>query len=160
MPSKQGDVSLLNDPIAQQLLHSSIPARLAYVWKDGTPRVIPIWFHWTGKDVVLVTPPGAPKVKILPDHPQVALTIDSESFPAKVLLMRGTASIETVNGVPDEYTAAARRYLGEEQGHAWVEQVRAMLSQQIRISIRPAWVGILDFETRFPSAIEAALPRS
>jgi hypothetical protein len=27
----------------------------------------------------------------------------------------------------------------------------------IRISIRPDWVGLLDFEKRFPSAIEAAI---
>ncbi|HLG75712.1 MAG TPA: hypothetical protein VKX46_04820 [Ktedonobacteraceae bacterium] len=42
MPSKQGDLSLLQHPIAQTLLHSAIPARLAYTWKDGTPRVVPI----------------------------------------------------------------------------------------------------------------------
>jgi hypothetical protein len=39
MPAKQGDLALLNDPVAQELLHSTIPARLAYVWRDGTPRV-------------------------------------------------------------------------------------------------------------------------
>ena len=37
MPTKQGDTKLLNDPVAQELLHSNIPARLAYVWQDGTP---------------------------------------------------------------------------------------------------------------------------
>jgi hypothetical protein len=26
-----------------------------------------------------------------------------------------------------------------------------------RITVRPEWVGILDFEERFPSAIEAAM---
>ncbi len=33
---------LLEDPIARELLASTIPARLAYVSKDGTPRVVPI----------------------------------------------------------------------------------------------------------------------
>lgn len=45
MPTKQGSLALLNDPVAQRLLQSTNPARLAYVWKDGTPRVVPIWFH-------------------------------------------------------------------------------------------------------------------
>lgn len=49
MPTKQGDTTLLNDPVAQELLHSNIPARLACVWQDGTPRVIPI-FGSTGMD--------------------------------------------------------------------------------------------------------------
>ena len=47
MPCKQGDLALLQHPTSQELLHSKIPARLAYVALDGTPRVIPIWFHWT-----------------------------------------------------------------------------------------------------------------
>jgi hypothetical protein len=39
MAGHQGDLALLNDPIAQALLQSTIPARLAYSWTDGTPRV-------------------------------------------------------------------------------------------------------------------------
>ncbi len=48
MPSKQGDVDLLQDPVAQQLLQSKSLAHLAYTWHDGTPRVVPIGF--TGTD--------------------------------------------------------------------------------------------------------------
>ena len=102
MPSKQGDLSLLDHPIAQELLHSTVPARLAYAWKDGTPRVVPIWFHWNGEEVVLGSPPKAPKVMILPDHPQVALTIDSTQWPYRVLLIRGIAKVEVVEGVSPE----------------------------------------------------------
>jgi hypothetical protein len=31
-----------NDPVVQDLLQAPIPARLAYVATDGTPRVIPV----------------------------------------------------------------------------------------------------------------------
>jgi hypothetical protein len=65
MTVKQGDLSLLQHPAAQELLHSKIPARLAYVWTDGTPRVVPIWFHWNGREIVMGTPPRAPKLKAL-----------------------------------------------------------------------------------------------
>ena len=157
MTTKQGDTALLNDPIAQELLHSTIPARLAYVWRDGTPRVIPIWFHWNGQDLVLGTPLKAPKVSALTQNSKVALTIDTNSWPNKVLQIRGTAKVETVDGVVAEYAAAARRYFGEEQGRAWVEQVGKMFSQMARISVRPEWVSVIDFEKRFPSAIEAAM---
>jgi pyridoxamine 5'-phosphate oxidase-like protein len=156
MPTKQGDLKLLDDPIAQELLRSTIPARLAYVWHDGTPRVIPIWFHWNGEEFVLGTPPNAPKVKVLLQNSKVALTIDTDTWPHKVLLIRGTAKVETVNGVVPEYAAAAQRYFGEERGRAWVEQVRGMFPQMARIAVQPEWVGIIDFEKRFPSAIEAA----
>ena len=151
---------MLDHPIAQELLHSTVPARLAYAWKDGTPRVVPIWFHWNGEEVVLGSPPKAPKVIVLPDHAQVALTIDSNPWPPKVLLIRGIARVEIVNGVAPEYVAAAERYFGEEQGRVWVEQVRAMSSHMARIAVRPTWVGLLDFQTRFPSALEAAMAGS
>ncbi len=36
MPTKQGDLELLNDPVAQELLQSIMPERLAYNWTDGT----------------------------------------------------------------------------------------------------------------------------
>ena len=155
MPSVQGPLALLDDPVAQELLHSNIPARLAYVWPDGTPRVVPVWFHWNGSELVLATPPRAPKLKALKVNPKVALTIDDNTFPHKVLMVRGTTTLEEVDGIVPEYQLAAHRYFGEAQGRAWVRQVRQMLTRMVRISIKPEWVGILDFQSRFPSALSS-----
>jgi hypothetical protein len=157
MATKQGGLALLNDPVAQELLRSTSPARLAYVWRDGTPRVVPIWFHWSGKEIVLGTPPKAPKVQALSPNAKVALSIDGNTWPYKVLQIRGTAHVETVAGVAPEYALAAERYFGAEQGRAWVKQVGGMFAQMARIVVKPEWVAILDFEKRFPSAIEAAM---
>src|SRR5262249_31905226 len=159
MATKQGDVALLNDPIAKELLQSTIPARFAYVGSDGTPRVIPIWFHWSGKQIVLGTPPTAAKLKALAKNPKVALTIDTNTWPHKVLQIRGTAQIEIIGGVVSEYASAAHRYFGRDQGQAWIEQAKKMFARMGRISIRPEWVSIIDFENRFPSAIGAAMSR-
>ena len=148
---------LLADPVAQELLNSRIPARLAYSGPDGSPRVVPIWFHWDGKQFVLGSAANSPKVQALAKNGKVALTIDEDSFPPKVLLVRGTASVEVIDGLVPEYCEAARRYLGEEQGRGWEEQARAMFKKMARIAIEPEWVKILDFQTRFPSAIEKAV---
>lgn len=153
MPVKQGDLSLLQHPAARELLQSKIPARLAYVWTDGTPRVVPIWFHWNGNEFVVGTPPNAPKVKALAKNPKVAMTIDDNNFPHKVLLVRGTARLVPVDGVAPEYAAAAERYFGPEQGKAWVAQMQSMAPSMVRVVITPEWVGLLDFQTRFPSAL-------
>jgi hypothetical protein len=152
---KQGDVALLQHPISQELLHSKIPARLAYIWTDGTPRVIPIWFHWNGREIVMASPPKAPKLKALATNAKVSLTIDDNSFPHKVLLVRGTARMEPVNGIVPEYGAAAERYFGREQGEAWVNHLRTLTSSMVRITVAPEWVGLLDFQTRFPSALSS-----
>lgn len=153
MPVKQGDVSLLQHPASQHLLQSNVPARLAYVWMDGTPRVVPIWFHWNEREFVLGTPPKAPKLKALARNPKVALSIDDNSFPYKALSVRGTAKMELLKGVAPEYATAAERYFGKAQGKAWVEQMRAMAPEMVRITITPEWVCLLDFQTRFPSAL-------
>jgi Pyridoxamine 5'-phosphate oxidase len=151
----QGDLALLQDPASQELLRSTIPARLAYVWTDGTPRVIPIWFHWNGREFVMATPPKAPKLKALAKNPKVSFTIDDNTFPHKVLLVRGTARMESVDGIVPEYAMAAERYFGPEQGQAWVTQLRTLVSSMVRITIAPEWVGLLDFQTRFPSALSS-----
>lgn len=157
IPTKQGDLALLNDPVAQRLLQSTIPARFAYNWRDGTPRVMPIGFHWNGREIVLGTPPDAPKMKVLQDGDAVALTIDSDTMPHKVLLIRGSILIDLVEGIAPEYVAMSKRVMGEEGAAAWLTQLAPLCPRMNRVFIKPTWVGILDFETRFPSAIERAL---
>lgn len=152
-PVKQGDIGLLQHPAAQELLHSKIPARLAYVWTDGTPRVIPIWFHWNGQDIVMASPPKAPKLKALAKNSKVSLTIDDNTFPHKVLLIRGSARLETVEGIVPEYAACAERYFDTNTMQAWLSQLRTLISSMVRITVTPEWVGLLDFQTRFPSAL-------
>jgi hypothetical protein len=85
----QGDVALLQDPLAQALLTSREPARLAC----------------------------------------------------------------RVQGVAPEYEACARRYFGDEQGAAWVQTLSKLGDSMMRIEVKPEWVGLLDFEQRFPSAL-------
>jgi hypothetical protein len=152
MTTTQGDVHLLEDPVARELLRSRELARLAYCWLDGTPRVVPIWFHWTGDALTFGSPPKAPKLRALAQHPKVAVTIDAAAgWPYHALLVRGDATVDMLDDTSDEYAAAARRYFGDEQGTAWVERLRGQ--PMARIAVTPSWVAVLDFETRFPSAL-------
>jgi hypothetical protein len=85
----------------------------------------------------------------------VAVTIDGSTWPYHALLLRGAAKLEHVDGVVPEYAAAAERYFGPEQGRAWVAQVAGMPGGMTRVSITPTHATVLDFETRFPSAISS-----
>src|SRR5690348_3497082 len=162
MATRQGDVALLDDPVAQQLLNAPIPAQLAYTWTDGTPRVLPIGFHWDGTQIVMGTPVDAPKMKALTRQPKVALTINSYEFPYKVLCVRGTVSIDKADSIIPEYASMTRRCFDAQGAEAWLSNVEAMLPAMggmFRLALTPEWVGILDFEQRFPSAIEHALAK-
>jgi hypothetical protein len=160
MSTHQGSLELLNDPVAQTLLQSKRPLRLAYSWVDGTPRCVPIGFHWNGREIVLGTQPDAPKMRALKDGAKVALTIDSETRPFNVLMIRGSVRTDIVEGIAPEYAAMARRLFGEADGAAWLEQLAPITPQMARIFIKPEWVGLLDFETRFPSALERSMEQA
>jgi hypothetical protein len=153
MDTMRGDLALLEHPVAQELLQATIPARIAYIARDGTPRVVPMQFHWTGEEVVLCCWPDDPKAGAMRAHPEVALTIDTVQPPFKVLQIRGTATVEVVDSVPPEMTAASIRYMGPEAGQAYVDQAGRLSSQIVRIAVRPAWVDVLDFETRLPGGM-------
>jgi len=34
-----------------------------------------------------------------------------------------------------------------------MQQLRTMMTSMMKITITPEWVGVLDFKTRFPSAL-------
>ena len=157
---RQGDLRLLDTDTAQRLLNSAIPARLAFVWTDGTPRITPTWFHWTGEEIVMPTYVAGPNIGIrhpaariaaLRANPRVALTIDTDTAPPQSLTIRGTAEITEVEGLAPEYVAAARRYLGEEAAGSMLSAFDQPGTVQARIAVRPDWVGVLDFVTRLPS---------
>lgn len=145
-------IEVLDDEVAQELLASRELARLAYTWTDGTPRVVPVWFHWTGAEVVIASPSNSPKVRVLAVRPDVAVTIDGSSWPYHALLLRGVARVEGSDTVVAEYAGAAGRYFGPEQGRAWVAQLEGMNFAWTRIAITPTHATVLDFKTRFPSA--------
>ena len=144
-------VELLDDPVAQRMLGSTNPARLAYNWTDGTPRVVPIWFHWDGSLLHFGTHPQSPKIKALTASPEVAVTIDSIEFPWDVLLLRGSVAIEVHDDIVAAYASAAERYLGPEMAPGWLSQMKGQ--PMAEISFTPEWVTVLDFQTRFPSAL-------
>jgi hypothetical protein len=152
MTMVKGGTELLQDPVAQELLASRIPARPAYNWTDGTPRVIFIWFHWDGTDIVMASLPGAPKLKALQSGDRVALTIDTNDPLHHILSIRGTAEVTEIQGVVAEYALAAVRYLGKERGEAYVGSLPPDIRMG-RIAVRPDQVVVLDFETRFPSSV-------
>ncbi len=98
---------VLNRPLSQELLARDL-TRLAYVAKDGTPRTVPIGFTWNGSEIVMCTAKNAPKLPALRTNPAVALTIDTEVHPPKILLIRGRAELDAVDGIPEEYLAGER----------------------------------------------------
>ncbi|MDQ0372648.1 pyridoxamine 5'-phosphate oxidase family protein [Cellulomonas humilata] len=157
----QGDPRLLLEPGAQRLLGSSTLARMSYVGRDGGPRIVPTWFLWTGGRLVMVTFVAGPQAGIahparriadLRADPRVAVSIDTDGAPPTALQLRGRVEIDEVDGIAPEYATSARRYLGAAGAADLLAAVDRPGTRQARITLRPDWVGLIDFATRLPSA--------
>ncbi|MFF1610366.1 pyridoxamine 5'-phosphate oxidase family protein [Amycolatopsis sp. NPDC058278] len=146
--------AVLDKPLSRELLARDL-TRLAYVAQDGTPRSIPIAFTWNGSEIVLCTSKNARKLPSLRANPAVALTIDTEVHPPKMLLIRGRADLDVVDGIPEEYLQMNGSYeMTPEQRVEWEREVRSLYDGMVRIVITPTWAKLIDFETTLPSAVE------
>ncbi|WIX91290.1 pyridoxamine 5'-phosphate oxidase family protein [Amycolatopsis sp. DG1A-15b] len=146
--------AVLDKPLSRELLARDL-TRLAYVAQDGTPRSIPIAFTWNGSEIVLCTSKNALKLPSLRANPAVALTIDTEVHPPKMLLIRGCADLDVVDGIPEEYLQMNGSYeMTPEQRVEWEREVRSLYDGMVRIVITPTWAKLIDFETTLPSAVE------
>lgn len=158
MDQKRIDEIMAGD-VAHKLLQRPM-ARLAYIARDGTPRVIPIGYTWNGSAIVMCTATNAAKVKALQVNPDVALTIDTDEFPPNVLLLRGKAELEWVDGIPDEFIQMNDpSYMTPEQREEWEAGVKSLYKAMYRIRVVPRWAKVLDFETTLPSAVEELIAR-
>ena len=145
---------VLNQPLSQELLARDL-TRLAFTGLDGTPRAIPIGFVWNGSQIVMCTAKNARKLPALRRNPAVALTIDTEAHPPKILLIRGQAELDVVDGIPEEYFQWNGTYeMTPEQRVEWEKEVRSLYDGMVRIVVTPTWAKLIDFETTLPSAVE------
>jgi hypothetical protein len=150
---------VLDRPISQELLARDL-TRLAYLATDGTPRSIPIGFTWNGSAIVMCTAKNAAKVAALRHHPAVALTIDTEVHPPKILLIRGRAELDVVEGIPEEYLEMSGTYaMTPEQRVEWEAEVRSLYDGMVRIVVVPTWAKLIDFETTLPRAVAELVRR-
>jgi hypothetical protein len=158
---KQSEIDdILSRPLSQELLKRGL-VRLAYTAKDGTPRCIPTGFTWNGSTIVTCTPANAPKLRSLRHNPVVALTIDTDDHPPKILLIRGTAELDAVDGIPDEFVSMnSPTQMTPEQRETWETEIRSLYADgMVRIVITPTWAKLIDFENTLPQAVAELVQR-
>ncbi len=143
----------LDHPVAQHLLNTSPLAHLAYTGRDGTPRLIPVNFLWTGEELIIAAFAGSYKIKDLTARPSVALCIDVLGPPPRVLMLRGTVTLTEVEGVLPEYATIQRALIGEEAAAGYLGAIDVPGLRMVKIVLRPDWARVLDFQDKFPERI-------
>ncbi|MDN5857506.1 MAG: pyridoxamine 5'-phosphate oxidase family protein, partial [Pseudonocardia sp.] len=135
-----------------ELLDSAM-GRFSYLGGDGDPRVIPIGFWCIGEQIAFATVVTSAKVTAIRKNPRVALVVDKFGMPPRSLLVRGAATVEIVDGVPEEYLAGAPKLMPAEAVPGWQAGVKALYAQMAVITITPDHVVLHDFETTIPKAV-------
>ena len=83
--------------------------------------------------------------------------MDSGDSPggAKSLLIRGIASLETVDGLADEYIAMSAKSMDASQRAEFEREVRKVYKKMVRISIEPQWARFFDYGAgRLPAFLD------
>ena len=145
--------SVLSDPVTTDLIEQSPLLRVAYTGTDGAPRVVPLGYLLRDGRFIFCTVSSSAKVEALRQDPRVALTIDIASPPC-CLLVRGTARVEIIRGVPEEYLTAAKRNVAPAAHEQFEAQVRHLYDDMARITVTPSWVRLNDFVRTAPRAVE------
>ncbi|HEX9092167.1 MAG TPA: hypothetical protein VF831_11795 [Anaerolineales bacterium] len=131
------------------------------MWTDGTPRVVPIGFTWTGKELVTSSPSSAPKLLALKEGDKVTVTFDSYTPPFMVLYIRGIVHICPCDELVPDWCEAAVRMMGKAGAEGFINMSEAMLKagamKITRLAVEPTLAGIVEFQTRFPSGIEKGM---
>jgi len=96
------------------LLEGTRTAKLATVWPDGRPHVVPVWFHLDGETIVFTTGHTTVKGANMRRDPRVCLCVDDERPPFAFVMIEGTATLtDDLAELKDWATRIARRYMGE-----------------------------------------------
>ena len=83
VPRPSAAAALENDPVAW----------LSSVRRDGTPHLVPVWFHWDGSQVLAFSKPHAKKVENLRTAPRVMIAIGTPGPGFEVELIEADAEL-------------------------------------------------------------------
>jgi PPOX class probable F420-dependent enzyme len=130
---------------------------LSTVRPDGGPHLIPIWFSWDGREILVASKPGAQKVRNLRSNPTVMLALGEAEDDFDVGLVEGRAELvdePASTALPAAHLAKYERQMAEIGLSA--DEFLATYSQVIRI--RPT--RFLPWHGRTTRAAEAGPARS
>lgn len=87
-------------------------ARLSTINPDGTPHTLPIWYEWSGGEIVVSTQRIQRKVRNIERDPRVTVLIDSSTMPYRGAMIQGEAVIES-EGAVGRRVSIFERYFGD-----------------------------------------------
>lgn len=90
--------------------------KLAWVGKDGSPHVAPVWFVLDGDDVIFNTHEDSGKAKALGREGRASMVVDDQAPPYSFVKLDGAVSFDAdLDHVRDVATRIGERYMGADR---------------------------------------------
>jgi PPOX class probable F420-dependent enzyme len=131
--------------IPRQSIRSGLETQ-SVVWlgsirPDGTPHVVPIWFLWDGRSILVFSKPDAQKVRNLRANPRVMVAVGDPNVDFDVELVEAIAKVAPFPSRPALPDAFATKYARmAAQAGLTMERFASVYAQPIWI--RPTrWLG-------------------
>lgn len=93
-----------------QRLNDEIVIWLTTVRADGAPAPSPVWFLWDGTTVLIYSQPNTPKLRNIASNPLVALNFDGDGGGGNIIVLNGTAQIDSSAPAADQDMAYLVKY--------------------------------------------------
>jgi len=111
---------------------------LTTVAKSGQPVPKLVWFYFDGTDIVVYTEPTASKVRHIRAHPQVSLNLDSDGHGSGIVVIGGTATVDSEGVDPRDDEPYWAKYV-DIAAQAGLTEAMANYNLRLRISIDKVW---------------------
>ena len=108
---------------------------LTTVDSTGTPQPRPVWFIWQDETILIFSQPKAHKVKHIQNNPNVSLHFNTadEQADKGLIVMTGTAKIDTQSPAANKVSAYIRKYKG---GIIGLNSTSDQFSKEYSVAIR------------------------
>ena len=94
---------------------------LTTVSADGTPQASPIWFLWTGNEIMLYSLESA-RARNVAARPRVSLNLDGNGLGQEIVVVEGTARIDEAAPSAAENAAYLAKYKPVLDEYGWTPE--------------------------------------
>jgi general stress protein 26 len=111
-------------------------ARFCCLNNDGTIHATPVWFLYTNKQFLIVTPDQSRKAKNVKRNNSVTILIDTEEPPRGVVIY-GIATPETNFKLEPTVISLCEKYMSKEQAHEQWRSICPSTTMWMKITVTP-----------------------
>jgi PPOX class probable F420-dependent enzyme len=129
------DLTKERDAHIDKRLRAELMMWLSTVRPDGRPHLVPVWFLWDGRTILIFSQPNQQKLRNLQHNPNVVVALDTAGQGDDVVMIEGKAELLNDPAVSAALPAYAEKYKQRLDLYGWTGEAMAEdYSQTIRIT--------------------------